>query len=261
MEQWYSQEGGPLRRQWSQGGWMPNLPVKSEHGLSLPVGQSAGEDGERALFETPEGEGRRRYAWGAHLPRPLCSNHEYQFPPYFLLWKTSNIALTKASFVNRDFLPLYFSESPSMRAVRLYVQQHRNCEDIAMQMMATQATGLGPERIMLTSWYKYVVDASVQTTFVDNDALSSSGTPVVQDLGPLAPGISAGSKHRNHRSSCLHLFAHWLTNSSAAEAVLGRASLAAVHRQRPVDSSSVLHPTSNVAWLPSLFGAITTPGC
>ena len=84
-----------------------------------------------------------------------------------------NLILTKCCFLHRDFLPLYFSSlSEEMLA---YIDEHRNCEDIAMQFVVSNHTqGVPP------TW--------VKARFTDHGQKS---------------GISQGKDHKNERSACV----------------------------------------------------------
>jgi len=53
-----------------------------------------------------------------------------------------SLILTKAAFLHRDFLRAYTEEMPA--AIRNYVDENRNCEDIAMQFLAANMTGKPP---------------------------------------------------------------------------------------------------------------------
>lgn len=53
-----------------------------------------------------------------------------------------SIVLTKAAFVHHRFLSIYSNEMPS--SIRKYVDDNRNCEDIAMQFLMSNITNLPP---------------------------------------------------------------------------------------------------------------------
>jgi hypothetical protein len=53
-----------------------------------------------------------------------------------------SIILTKAAFVHHKYLDLYSNHMPV--AIREYVDKHKNCEDIAMQFLVSNATNLPP---------------------------------------------------------------------------------------------------------------------
>ena len=73
-----------------------------------------------------------------------------RIPPLFRYngwWKVwwegeYSLILTKAAFLHRDFLRAYTEEMPG--AIRAYVDENRNCEDIAMQFLAANLTGKPP---------------------------------------------------------------------------------------------------------------------
>ena len=54
------------------------------------------------------------------------------------------IILTNACFLDVSFMELYWAENAAAAAVRAYVDDHMNCEDIAMNFFAANATGLPP---------------------------------------------------------------------------------------------------------------------
>lgn len=84
-----------------------------------------------------------------------------------------NIVLTKCCFMHRDFLGAYFSSLS--REMLSYVDEHRNCEDLAMQFVVSNATGGVPP-----VW--------VQARFQDRGTHS---------------GISQGKDHERERSQCV----------------------------------------------------------
>lgn len=53
-----------------------------------------------------------------------------------------SMILTKAAFLNHKFLDLYTNKMPA--SIRKYVDDNRNCEDIAMQFLIANETNLGP---------------------------------------------------------------------------------------------------------------------
>lgn len=54
-------------------------------------------------------------------------------------WKGEySIVLTKAAFVHHRFFKLYTEEMP--QRIRTYVDEHHNCEDIAMQFLVRPRT-------------------------------------------------------------------------------------------------------------------------
>eukprot|EP00617_Octactis_speculum_P016135 CAMPEP_0185761954 /NCGR_PEP_ID=MMETSP1174-20130828/20906_1 /TAXON_ID=35687 /ORGANISM="Dictyocha speculum, Strain CCMP1381" /LENGTH=149 /DNA_ID=CAMNT_0028443405 /DNA_START=22 /DNA_END=468 /DNA_ORIENTATION=- len=82
------------------------------------------------------------------------------------------MVLTKAAILHRDYLHLYTHTMP--QAIRDYVDRHMNCEDVAMQFLVSNSSGLPP-------------------VFV-------RGT--LTDLGTLG-GISTKPSHMMTRSDCL----------------------------------------------------------
>lgn len=86
-----------------------------------------------------------------------------------------SIILTKAAFLDADLLNLYTNSAP--RESLALVERIRNCEDLLMQFVASNATGLPP--ILVEGFY------------ADKGALS---------------GISTSSGHAASRSECLSQF-------------------------------------------------------
>lgn len=58
-------------------------------------------------------------------------------------WQGSySIILTKAAFLHHDYFKIYTQDMP--QAVRDMVDRNRNCEDIAMQFLVANVSGLPP---------------------------------------------------------------------------------------------------------------------
>ncbi len=104
-----------------------------------------------------------------------------------------NMILTKASFFHSKYLDMYHDNDRNPREVLEYVDQNKNCEDIAMAFLVARNTKKSVEIDMETS--RYCRDCPVFT----------SGK--VMDSG-LFSGISRGSSispkgHMDARSSCI----------------------------------------------------------
>ncbi len=131
---------------------------------------------------------------GEHDP---TGGYRYQSSFKYVWWHGRyNLVLTKCCFLHRDFLPLYFRAlSP---ATLRYIDQHRNCEDIAMQFVVSNHTRGTPP-----VW--------VQARFTDHGQTS---------------GISQGRDHAGERSACIaHLvkeFHHLPLTSTTHKAVDAR---------------------------------------
>ena len=52
--------------------------------------------------------------------------------------------ITNLAFIHISFLDYYWSEDPTMTTMRSYVDDHFNCEDIAMNYVTSMLTGSGP---------------------------------------------------------------------------------------------------------------------
>lgn len=119
-----------------------------------------------------------------------------------------NIILTKASFFHKRYLELYHNEEENPREVLEYVDQHKNCEDIAMAFLVAryakqryvgkeeQGGDEDQEQEEEQESYSYCVDCPVYVHGKIQDeglfnGISTSG-------GSLAP-----SGHMEKRSMCL----------------------------------------------------------
>jgi hypothetical protein len=58
-----------------------------------------------------------------------------------------SMILTNLSFVHISFMDYYSSDDALMRKVRAYVDDHFNCEDIAMNFLVSQLTCEGPMQV------------------------------------------------------------------------------------------------------------------
>lgn len=110
----------------------------------------------------------------------VANQYTYHNWPEVFLTSRMNFVLTKASFLNKQYLDIYWDENQHPRQILDYVDRYRNCEDIAMAMMVANYT---------------------KTTF------GESSKPVyvegrVNDKG-IFGGISTISGHHTTRSKCL----------------------------------------------------------
>ncbi|KAK5991716.1 Exostosin-3-like protein [Cladobotryum mycophilum] len=102
----------------------------------------------------------------------FCSQREHE-DVYALI-------LTNLAFTHISFLDYYFSDDPAVTKIRDYVDKTFNCEDIALNFVASMLTGSGP--LLVRGRHQYV------------------------NLDP-AGGISRQSGHMEARSKCLNVFA------------------------------------------------------
>lgn len=58
-----------------------------------------------------------------------------------------NLIITNLSFAHISFLDYYSSDDPAMVAIRAYVDAHLNCEDIAMNLVASMLSCQGPLQV------------------------------------------------------------------------------------------------------------------
>lgn len=100
----------------------------------------------------------------------------YSWPTVFIR-QQFNFILSKASFLHRKYLSLYSDASKHPQEILDYVDEHMNCEDVALAMLVANAT-------KDTAQFPIYVEGSVT------------------DKG-LFGGISTGSGHMATRSKCL----------------------------------------------------------
>lgn len=103
----------------------------------------------------------------------------YHTWPVVFVQHKFNFVLTKASFLHSKYLSLYTGDD-FPQAIRDHVDQHMNCEDIAMSMLVANYT-------------KYEKGKPSSPIYVEGS---------VSDVG-LFGGISTGSGHMTTRSDCL----------------------------------------------------------
>jgi hypothetical protein len=116
----------------------------------------------------------------------------YHAWPVVHLRQKLNFVLTKASFLHSKYLELYTNDETFPREIKDYVDEHMNCEDIAMSMLVANYT-------------KY--HASLEKSNSNTAALPARPIYVeghVSDKG-LFGGISTGTGHMATRSDCLTL--------------------------------------------------------
>lgn len=98
-----------------------------------------------------------------------------------VFWRQSfNFVLTKASFLHSRYLQLYTDDATFPREVKDHIDQHKNCEDIAMSMLVANYT-------------RQQTGSPAPPIYVEGS---------VSDRG-LIGGISTGTGHMTTRSECL----------------------------------------------------------
>ena len=98
-----------------------------------------------------------------------------------VFWRGSfNFVLTKAAFLHKQYLAIYSDDTKHSRDIRNHVDEHKNCEDVAMSLVVANYTRGGSKH----GSYPVYVQGSV----LDNG---------------LFRGISTGSGHMTTRSECL----------------------------------------------------------
>ena len=96
-----------------------------------------------------------------------------------------NFVLTKASFLHSKYLELYTNHYP--QAIKTHIDQHMNCEDIAMSMLVANYTKSQRQQQALASQPLSPV-LYVEGSIIDHGIFG---------------GISTGSGHMTTRSECL----------------------------------------------------------
>lgn len=116
-----------------------------------------------------------------HLEHPGCRFTYQRTFDTLVMKRAYSIVLTKASFFHRDYLTHYSFGVPE--SVRRYVDEERNCEDLAMQFAVAIATGLPPIAVH-----------------------SSKKKDLGAGLRKQVAGISSAANHEKRRSLCLDRF-------------------------------------------------------
>jgi len=109
------------------------------------VGRGGMEEEEEDIFDMEAEEGGKEGGRdggglrGGKIPPPL-----FRYNGWWKVWWEGeySLVLTKAAFLHRSFLTAYTELMPG--TIRAYVDENRNCEDIAMQFLATNMTGKPP---------------------------------------------------------------------------------------------------------------------
>ncbi|XP_066376514.1 glycosylinositol phosphorylceramide mannosyl transferase 1-like [Miscanthus floridulus] len=78
------------------------------------------------------------------LTNPRGSEEEYRYGSWWSVWWTGtySMVLSKASFFHKKYLDMYTNQM--LPSIRKYVNENRNCEDIAMSFLVANATGAPP---------------------------------------------------------------------------------------------------------------------
>ncbi|XP_066371894.1 glycosylinositol phosphorylceramide mannosyl transferase 1-like [Miscanthus floridulus] len=78
------------------------------------------------------------------LTNPRGSEEEYRYGSWWSVWWTGtySMVLSKASFFHKKYLDMYTNQM--LPSIRKYVNENRNCEDIAMAFLVANATGAPP---------------------------------------------------------------------------------------------------------------------
>ncbi|KAL6873887.1 hypothetical protein ACP4OV_013969 [Aristida adscensionis] len=78
------------------------------------------------------------------LADPRGDAKEFRYGSWWSVWWTGtySMVLSKASFLHRQYLELYTNQM--LPSIRDYVNENRNCEDIAMSFLVANVTGAPP---------------------------------------------------------------------------------------------------------------------
>ena len=123
----------------------------------------------------------------------------------FSLWRHGDfsIVLTKAAFMRTGYMSLYSEGLP--QSARRYIDEYKNCEDIAMQILTAKVTGKPP------------VYVPVPTMHYLWAKLEGFGVA----------GISKGSGHHVHRGECITDLSRMIGGGGPSSTPLVRAPLQA----------------------------------
>ncbi|PWZ24561.1 Glycosyltransferase family 64 protein C4 [Zea mays] len=80
-----------------------------------------------------------------HWPTdPRSTEDAYRYGSWWSVWWTGtySMVLSKAGFFHKKYLEMYTNQMPP--SIRRYVDENRNCEDIAMAFLVANATGAPP---------------------------------------------------------------------------------------------------------------------
>jgi hypothetical protein len=127
---------------------------------------------------------------------------------YHSSWKvvwwhgTYNMILTKCCFMHRDLLGAYFRVlSPEMLA---WIEERRNCEDIAMQFVASNSSGGAPPVWVQARMSDYGTKAGISQGKDHVDERSHCVDRLVQDLGGHFPLTLTNHKAVNAKKAWLY---------------------------------------------------------
>ena len=146
--------------------------------------------------------------------------HEYVWGDVSLrLGGAFSVVLTKAAFTRTEYLRLYADHLPE--EARRYVDERKNCEDIAMQLVASAATGAAPVYVpvpALRYWWDKLAGFGVAGISKGGGAPRRAGG--VRD-GSLADDHGAGGRagrrehtaRRRAAASVVRAVAHSVTTS------------------------------------------------
>lgn len=112
-------------------------------------------------------------------PQP-DNKYEYLAWDSVYIENTFDIILTKASFFHSKYLELYSSDETHPHEIKDYVDNHRNCEDIAMAFLVANHT-------------QHLPGEQAHPVYVEGK---------IRDRG-IFGGISSGSGHLSARSQCI----------------------------------------------------------
>ncbi|KAG5928038.1 hypothetical protein E4U42_001384 [Claviceps africana] len=99
------------------------------------------------VFQSWRKFGRHRMTGGftrCAVQNPATGNYTYTFCSTDDAHNNYNLILTGLAFAHISFLDYYSSDDALSTKIRAYVDEHFNCEDLAMNYMVSMLTGEGP---------------------------------------------------------------------------------------------------------------------
>jgi hypothetical protein len=152
------------------------------------------------------------------LFKTISDQFIYHTWPILYLHSSFNMILTKAGFLHKNYLTLYSDETQHPKDILQYVDDHKNCEDIAMAFLVANRTRMAAQGELVSlnnqKGYSHLRDPNPPRS----SSYYCSNCPVyvqgdVSDLG-LFNGLSTKSKgglhkitgHIHKRNDCLDSF-------------------------------------------------------
>jgi hypothetical protein len=128
------------------------------------------------------------------------SSYVYHSWPMVYWRHEMNFVLTKAAFLHSRYLDLYSNDETHPREIKEYVDQHHNCEDVAMSMLIAIVTAMEYSR---RAQEHQPGERNQYSNEKQMPAMPIYVQGYVSDYG-LFHGISTGTGHFPQRSKCLN---------------------------------------------------------